>query len=159
MQKLLFPLALLLVTFTACGQSSNLDQFYKKFNTDDGNGSINPAFLLNMSGQGSDSSGWLHKITMVRFMTIDAAKTPAASQEWGELTRSLQADHFEEWMSVHKGKGDFRLMSKDRKDGQEEVVCVIVDKDGNGLFFHLRGRFTAADKEKIQSALQEHRDS
>src|ERR1700709_964445 len=124
MQKLLFPLALLLVTFTACAQSSSLDQFYQKFNTGDGNGSINPAFLLNISGQDqhSDSSGWLKKITVVRFMTIDAAKTPAASQEWSELTRSLKADHFEEWMSVHKGKGDFRLMSKDRKDGQEEVV-------------------------------------
>jgi hypothetical protein len=114
---------------------------------------------LNAGSADSAGSGWLNRITMVRFMTIDAAKTPSASQEWGELTHSLQADHFEEWMSVRKGKGDFRLLSKDRPDGQEEVVCVIVDKDGNGLFFHLRGRFSAADREKIQSALQEHRES
>lgn len=167
MQKLLFPLVLFLISLTACAQESHLDQFYHKFNsTDEGgiNGSISPSFLLSMSGSfnvgGGDSTKneWLRKVTQIRFLSIDAAKTPAASQEWSELTRSLKDDEFEEWFSVRQGKGTVRVMSKERKDGQEEVVCVVVDKDGSGLVFQLRGRWTAADKARMQDAFK-HQNS
>ncbi len=163
MQKLLFPLALFMISLTACAQESHLDQFYHKFNsTDEGgiNGSISPSFLLNMSGSfnvGSEDSvknAWLRKITQIRFLSSEVPKTPAASQEWSELTRSLKDDEFEEWFSVRQGKGTVRVLSKERKDGQEEVVCVVVDKDGSGLLFQLRGRFSTADKARMQDAFK-----
>jgi hypothetical protein len=167
MQKLFFPLALLMISLTACAQESHLDQFYHKFNSaDEGgvNGSISPSFLLNMSGSLNVGSGdstkneWLHKITQIRFLSIDGAKTPAATQEWSELTRSLKDDEFEEWFSVCQGKGTVRVLSKEKKDGQEEVVCVVVDKDGSGLLFQIRGRFSAADKARMQDAFK-HQNS
>ena len=101
---------------------------------------------------------WLRKITQIRFLSIDGAKTPAASEEWSELTRSLKDDEFEEWFSVRQGKGTVRVLSKERKDGQEEVVCLVVDKDGSGLLFQLRGRFSAADKARMQDAFK-HQNS
>jgi hypothetical protein len=164
MQKIIFPLALLMISLTACAQESHLDQFYHKFNdaSEDGvNGSINPAFLLSMSGSlntGSADSAknqWIRKITHIRFLSIDGAKTPATSQEWSELTRSLKDDEFEEWFSVREGKGTVRVLSRDGKDGQEEVVCVIGDKDGSGLVFQLKGRFSAADKARMMGAFKQ----
>jgi|ERR1700744_3030059 len=165
MQKFLFPLALLVISLTACAQESRLDQFYHKFNsTDEGgiNGSISPAFLLNMSGSFNVGSAdsvknrWIRKITQIRFLSIDGAKTPAVSEEWSELTRSLKDDAFEEWFSIREGKGTVRVLSKDGKDGQEELVCVVVDKDGSGLVFQLKGKFSAADKAQIQHAFSHH---
>ncbi len=161
MQKIFLPVLVLLVSFTACAQPSHLDQFYQKFNAGGsdggsagGSGFINPSLLLNISCSDPDSCRWRHKITLLRFLTIDGSKTPTAGREWNELAQSLREDHFEEWISVRKGKGNLRLLSKDGKDGQEDIVCLIIDKDGNGIFFHLRGRFSAADKTSIEAAFQ-----
>ena len=172
MKKIIFPLSFFLISLTACAQPTHLDRFYRKFNLagndNDGGfgGSINPSFLLNISGSfksGIAGSGknvtadsvkndWFHKITMLRCLTIDATNTPSADREWDELAQSLRDDHFEEWFSIRKGKGHIRLLSKDGKDGQQDVVCVVVGDKGDGLFFHLRGNFSAADKARMESA-------
>ena len=47
------------------------------------------------------------------------------------------------------------MLTSDGKGGVEDVVCIIVGNEGNGLFFHMRGRFSAADKERIKAAFQE----
>jgi len=159
MQKTLFPFFMLLLSLAACGQESHLDRFYRKFaaaGANDLSGSFNPSFMLNINcggSTGSTDSGWIHKITMVRCLTIDAGKTPDAGQEWNELNRSLRADHFEEWFSI-RHKGSVRLLSKDQADGQSEVVCVIAGEHGSGLLFDLTGRFSAADKDHIGAAFR-----
>jgi hypothetical protein len=152
------------VSFTAGAQENrpgaretHLDQFYQKFSSggaESATGSINLALLLNISSPDS-TNGWWHRVTLCRFMTIDKEKTPGAAEEWEELTQSLKDDHFEEWMSVRHGKGNFRVMARDRKDGQEDVACVAIDQQGSGVFFHLRGRFYAADKARIEAAIQD----
>jgi Domain of unknown function (DUF4252) len=163
MKKIITPLLALLVVVACHAQESHLDQFYEKFDAageDITKGSINLSLLLNLGGSGgsggSDSSdGWMKKVTMCRFLTIDSQKMLKAGQEWAELTQSLKDDHFEEWMSIRKGKSNFRIMARDRKDGQEDVVCVGVNADGGGVFFHLRGRFTAADKAHIRTIMHD----
>jgi hypothetical protein len=160
MKKLFTPLLAVLFTFTACAQDTHLDQFYQKFNSGENetsNGTINLSLLLNLSSSSNTSdSGWWHKITLCRFIAIDSAKTAGAAKEWSELNQSLKDDHFEEWMSVRHGKEKFRMLARERKDGQEDVVCVAIDENGSGVFFHLRGHFSAADKDRIGAALQEH---
>ncbi|HWK07505.1 MAG TPA: DUF4252 domain-containing protein [Puia sp.] len=178
MQKLFFPLALI-ITLSACSSansqsqdqrssrdgSPSLDKFYDRFCSEnkDGNSlSIDPGFLLNASFSGKESnSGWMHKITKVRLLLLDDKKTPAREQEWRELSQSLQKDQFEELLTIRQGKDRVQLLSKERGDGQKEVVFLAGGKDGGGLFIHFRGHFTAADMEKIQSALQDthHSDS
>lgn len=157
MKKLITPLLFLFVSCTSGAQETHLDQFYRKFSSGGAEtsvGSINLSLLLNLNSPDS-VDGWWHKVTLCRFMAIDKEKTARAGQEWDELTQSLKDDHFEEWMSVRHGKENFRVMGKDRKDGQEDVVCVAIDQHGSGVFFHLRGRFSAADKARIEAALQE----
>jgi hypothetical protein len=159
MKKIITPVMVLLVTVACHAQESHLDQFYQKFDasgSETTKGSINLALLLNFSSSDTADS-WTKKVTMCRFMTIDPAKTPTAGQEWAELKQSLKDDHFEEWMSVRKGKGNFRLLAKERKDGQEDIVAVATDEHGQGVFFHLRGRFTAADKARMEAALENDR--
>jgi hypothetical protein len=158
MKKIITPLMTLLIAVACHAQETHLDQFYQKFDAagaETTKGSINLALMLNFSSSDTADS-WTKRVTMCRFMAIDPEKSPKASQEWTELKQSLKDDHFEEWMSVRKGKSDFRLMAKDRKDGQEDVVCVAVDEHGGGVFFHLRGKFSAADKARIQAAMQDH---
>jgi len=171
MKKLTFPLLILAITFSACAQSSHLDKFYEQYHdTGDGLG-IDPTFLFSASfsgnsgnngddkngnsGKDANDSNWMHKITSIRCMIIDGKKTPAA-KEWSDLTSSLRADHFEEWFSVRKGTGRFQLLSRDKGDTMEQIACLIVGDDGSGLFFHLRGNFTAADRARIERALQSH---
>lgn len=154
---MLTPLITLLVTVACHAQESHLDQFYQRFDAagaETTKGSINLALLMNFSGTDS-TDGWMKKVTMCRFLTLDPEKTPKAGEEWAALTQSLKDDHFEEWMSVRKGKGNFRLLSRDRRDGQEDIVCVAADEHGAGVFFHLRGRFTAKDKARIQSSIND----
>jgi hypothetical protein len=163
-KSLATPLLILLVSFTACAQHSSLDQFYEKYhstgNKDDI--SFDPSFLLNISFNGSNPASpagsakdkptdWSRKITSLRCLSIDAAH----AQEWADLSRTLKKDNFEEWFSVRKGKGRLQLLSRDGKEGPEEVVCLIVGEEGNGLFFHLRGHFTATDKARMQISLQD----
>src|SRR5580658_2102480 len=158
MKKLITPLMILLVAVACHAQESHLDQFYQKFDaagTETTKGSINLSLLLNLAGSDSSNS-WMKKVTVCRFLTIDSLETSRASQEWADLTQSLKDDHFEEWMSVKKGKSNFRIMTKDRKDGQEDVVCVVVGDHGGGVFFHVRGKFSAADKARSQEMMQDH---
>lgn len=165
MKKITFPLLILLVAFSACAQPSHLDRFFHRYqNKSDGesNDSFNPGFLFSASfsgkGSGDKDDSWMHKVTSVRCFIIDGKKTPAAGQEWADLSASLKADNYEEWFSVKKGQGRVQLLSLDGKDNQEDIACLLVGDDGGGLFFHLRGHFTAADKARMQAALQNHDD-
>jgi hypothetical protein len=156
MKKLIIPMLFLCVNSSCQAQESHLEQFYHKYDsgTEGSTGSINLALLLNFGGTDS-SNGWWKKVTMCRFVAVDPAKSPKAGEEWSDLTRSLKADHFEEWMSYRKGKGTLRVMSREAGDGQEDIVCVAVDQHNEGVFFHIRGRFDEADKVRIQAALQD----
>ncbi len=154
-KKILIPVLTLLIASACHAQESHLDQFYQKFDAagaETAKGSINLSLLMNFGGADSTDS-WMKKVTLCRFLTLDPAKTSKAAEEWTELTQSLKEDHFEEWMSVRKGKGNFRVLSKDRKDGQEDIVALAADEHGAGVFFHLRGRFTAADKDRIRASM------
>ena len=128
----------------------------------DGNGNSSSNASSGNSGttdraDGSDKEGnWMHKITAIRCMIIDGKKTPNATAEWSDLTHALRADRFEEWFSIRKGTGRVQLLSRDKGDTMEEIACLIVGDDGSGLFFHLRGHFTAADRARMESALQSH---
>lgn len=167
MKKITTPLLLLsvavmtLLMAVACqAQESHLDRFYQKFDAygeETAKGSIDLSLLLRLGGADSSNS-WMKKVTMCRFLTLDSVKTSKAGQVWADLTQSLKDDHFEEWMSVRKGKSNFRFMTRDRKDGQEDFVCLAVGENGNGVFFHIRGKFTADDKARIQEMLQDRND-
>ncbi|HET6252618.1 MAG TPA: DUF4252 domain-containing protein [Puia sp.] len=158
MKKIIMPLLALLVVASCQAQESHLDQWYQKFDAsgaETAKGSINLSLMFNLGGNDSSNS-WMKKVTMCRFITIDSVKTAKAAQEWAELKQSLKDDHFEEWMSVRKGKSDFRIMARDRKDGQEDVVCLAMDeKGGGGVFFHLRGRFSSEDKAHLETMMQD----
>ncbi|HUB60583.1 MAG TPA: DUF4252 domain-containing protein [Puia sp.] len=160
MKKIITPFLALFVVVACHAQENHLDRFYQKFDTagaETAKGSINLSLLLNLGGADSSNS-WMKKVTMCRFLTLDPAKASKAGQEWAELTQALKDDHFEEWMSVRKGKSNFRVMARDRKDGQEDVVCVAVGENGGGVFFHIRGRFSAADKDRIREMMQDRND-
>jgi len=160
MKKIITPLMTLLVAVACHAQENHLDEFYQKLDaagSETTKGSINLSLFLNLAGSDSSNS-WMKKVTVCRFLTFDSQETSKAHQEWEQLTQSLKDDHFEEWMSVKKGKSNFRFMTKDRKDGQEDVVCVAVGDHGGGVFFHVRGRFSAADKVKIREMMQDHED-
>lgn len=170
-KKLTFPLLILAFTFSACAQSSHLDKFYQQYHDTGADLGLDPNFLFSASFGGKeeadndnkDNSGnhdkdsnWMHKITHIRCMIIDGKKTPNAAGEWSDLSGALRADHFEEWFSIRKGTGRVQLLSRDKGATMEEIACVIVGDDGSGLFFHLRGHFTAADRARMESALQSH---
>src|SRR5580692_1914109 len=157
MKKIITPLMTLLVAVACHAQESHLDQFYQKLDaasTETTKGSLNLSLLLNLAGSDSSNS-WMKKVTVCRFLAIDPQEMAKADQEWADLTQSLKDDHFEERMSVKKGKSNFRIMAKERKDGQEDVVCVVAGDKGGGVLFHVRGRFSAADKAHIQGMMQD----
>src|ERR1700743_1342229 len=160
MKKLLFPL-LILVCASACAQPSHLDQFYDKYHAAGNSGgdqsSFDPGVLFNISfSSGDTGDGWMHKVTAVHGLVLDGKKSAGAGREWNDLSDALKADHFEEWVSIRKGKGKAQLLSRDGKNDLTEVVALIVGDDNSGLFFHLRGHFTAADKARMEAALQTH---
>jgi len=163
MKTLILPLLALLVTLQACAQSSHLDKFYQHYHTQQqGDNGFDPGLLLNVSLSGhlgksdSNDDNWMQRITSIHCLIIDGKKSPNAHHEFHDLDESLKADHFEEWFSIRKGEGRAQLMSRDGKESMEEVVCLIVGDDDSGLFFHLRGHFTAADKARMEAALQSH---
>jgi hypothetical protein len=167
MKKLTSPLLILALAFTACAQGSHLDKFYQQYHDNTGGPGIDPTFLFSasFSGNGDINLGgnkdvkdgnWMHKITSIRCMIIDGKKTPCAAREWADLSSALRADHFEEWFSIRKGAGRVQLLSRDKGETMEEIACLIVGDDNSGLFFHLRGHFTAADRARMESALQSH---
>jgi hypothetical protein len=162
MQKMTLPLLLLLTAFTACAQPSHLDEFFRKYHSGgDGNTniSVDPGFLFSASfapNANDSDKGWMHKISSIRCLIIDAKNSTTSGREWADLASSLQADRFEEWISIRKGKSRFQLLSRDGRDNQKDIACLIIGDDGGGLFFHLRGHFTDADKARIEAALQGH---
>ena len=162
MKKFGFPLVILLVTFSACAQSSHLDRFYEQYHNAnaDGNMGPGPGFLLSASfsgdHSGSEDGSWLKRVTAVRCLVIDGKKTPDVAKEWADLSSSLRADHFDEWFSARRGQGRVQLLSRDKGNVMEEIACLIVGDDDSGLFFHLRGHFTAEDRARMESALQSH---
>jgi uncharacterized protein DUF4252 len=153
MKKASFSLIVCLTTLVACAQSSHLDKVYQQYGV-----GFDPGMLLSASFRGTDDAAgnWLHRVSSVRCLVIDGKKSTQAKQEWVDLTASLRADHFEEWFSSRKGRQRFQLLSLDGKDNFTEFACVIVGDDDSGVFFDLRGRFTAADKARIEGALQSH---
>jgi len=181
-KKLTFPLLILVCAFTACAQNSHLDRFYQQYHDSGDNLGVDPGFLFSASFSGNghidfdgksgdsgnsgkndgnndskkDDTNWMHKITAIRCMIIDGKKTTGAASEWSDLSKALRADHFEEWFSVRKGTGRVQLLSRDKGETMEEIACLIVGDDNSGLFFHLRGHFTAADRARMESALQSH---
>lgn len=162
MRKTMFPLLIILTAFSACAQSTHLDDFYRKYqSSDDGAAklSVDPGLLFSASfnrNAADSEKNWTHRITSIRCLIIDGKNSAAGEREWSDLGASLRADRFEEWVSVRKGKSRFQLLSRDDKAGQKEIACLIVGDDGGGLFFHLRGHFTEADKARIEAALQDH---
>jgi len=159
----MLPLLIILAAFSACAQPSHLDEFYRKYQATEGTDklSVDPAFLFSASfnRDAADSDkDWTHRITSIRCLIIDGKKSTTGAHEWSDLGASLRADRFEEWVSVRKGKSRFQLLSRDGQANQKEIACLIVGEDGGGLFFHLRGHFTDADKARIEAALQS-RDS
>ncbi len=147
-----FPLLMLLITFSACAQTSHMDEFYQKYQETKKDGIEGDGWQFNFTSSGSSKSSddWFSKVSFLHCLSIDAART----QEWSDLNRSISRDNFEEWFSVRHGKGRFQMLTSDGKGGVEDVVCIIVGKEGNGLFFHMRGRFSAADKDRIKAAFQ-----
>ena len=162
MKTLTLPLLALLVTLQACAQSSHLDKFYQHYHTEQGDDSFDPGLLLNVSFSGhlgksdSNNDNWMQRVTSIHCLIIDGKKSPNARREFSDLEQSMRSDHFEEWFSIRKGDGRVQLLSRDGKESMEEVVCLIVGDDDSGLFFHLRGHFTAADKARMEAALQSH---
>jgi hypothetical protein len=167
MNKILFPLALVFI-LSSCSQGQaqrpsnnecpSLDKFYERFNSEgkEGQLSFDPGFMLNasFSGKNSDNSSWIHKVTHVRLLILGDKKTHAQQEEWKGLPRLLQDDRFENLLTIRQGQDRVELLSKERKDGDKDIVFWTGDKDGGGLLIHFRGPFSARDMEKIQSALQ-----
>jgi hypothetical protein len=156
MQKLLLPLVLMLSTLAACGQRAPLDKFYDKYSAPGMNGdnvSIDPSFMLNASFSGDKKGDWFHKVTQVKLLLIDGKK-PSAAGEWSDLSQSIQSEDLEELFSVRKGSDRVQLLSKDRKDGQKEIVFVAGGKTGGGIFIQFSGHFTSADLAQMESSLQ-----
>jgi hypothetical protein len=163
MQKLLFPLALVALSLSACAQNAHLDKFYHKYQSSSGNSinfnfsSDNASSLLNanFSGNSHTSNEWIHKITGLRLLMLDDKNT-GAGQEWTDLEEALRQDRYEELITVRKGKDRLRLLSKDGAGGIKELAFLVAGKDGGGLFFYFRGAFTEKDLTSIQSSLQDN---
>ncbi|HTI10845.1 MAG TPA: DUF4252 domain-containing protein [Puia sp.] len=167
MNKILFPLAVI-ITLSACSQGQaqrsardenpSLDKFYDRFNAagKEGSLSFDPGFMLNasFSGKKSDNSSWIHKVTHVRLLILSDKKTKAQQEEWKELPRLLQEDRFEDLLTIRQGQDRVQLLSKERSDGEKDIVFWTGDKDGGGLLIHFRGPFTARDMEKIRESVQ-----
>lgn len=154
MKTLTLPLVMLLVSFTACAQTAHIDQFYQKYQeSKEDRAGMEGGWQFSFASSGSSKSGddWFSKVKFLHCLSIDSAQ----AQEWYDLNRSISRDNFEEWFSVRHGKGQFRMLTSEGKRGVEDVVCILVGKEGNGLFFHLRGSFSAADKGRIKVAFQE----
>ncbi|HXB07626.1 MAG TPA: hypothetical protein VNW04_10930 [Puia sp.] len=148
MKVCLLPLLILLITGAACAQSSHLDKVYRQYNGGNSQLSIDPGILLNVSFSSK-------KISLLHCIIIDGKKNPNAAGEFRDLEHAVAADHFEEWFSIRKGKGRVAAYSLDGPGDQKDLVCLLVGEDDGGLFFHLRGHFTAADRARIEAALQQ----
>jgi hypothetical protein len=130
-------------------QSTHLERVYRDYNGDNTQIGIDPCILLNISFSSK-------KITTLHCLIIDGKKTPNAGREFRDLEHAVRNDHFEEWFSIRKGKGRVAAYSLDGPGDLKDLVCLLVGDDDGGLFFHLRGHFTDADKARLEAALQDH---
>jgi hypothetical protein len=147
MKTLTFALLLTALTSLQTQAQSHLENVYRQYNGDNGSIGIDPGILLNISFASK-------KISSVQCLILDGQKTPHAAREWRDLEHAVREDHFEEWFSIRKGKGRVAAWSLDGPGDYKDLVCLLVGDDDGGLFFHLRGHFTDADKAKIEEALQ-----
>ena len=129
--------------------TTHLENVYRQYNSDNFSIGVDPGLLLNVSFSSK-------KITTLRCLIIDGKKTPHAGREFRDLEHAVRDDHFEEWFSIRKGKGRVAAYSLDGPGDIKDLVCLLVGDDDGGLFFHLRGHFTDADKARLEAALQEH---
>src|SRR5579859_5956885 len=148
MKSFTLPLFALLLAATACAQPSHLDKVYRQYYNENGQLSVDPGLLLNISFSSK-------KISTLQCLLIDGKKSVDAGREFRDLERAVSADHFEEWFSIRKGKGRVAAYSLDGPGDLKDLVCLLVGDDDGGLFFHLRGHFTAADKARLEAALQD----
>lgn len=152
-------LPILFFGFTACAQQSHVDRFYEKYrNTSEKDGLwVSPSFLFQASftsKEVKDNDNWLRKITKLECLSIDSGN----DREWEDLSKSLRKDDFEEWFSVRHGKERVQLLSHEGVGDIGEIVCVLAGKEGKGLFFHLRGHFSAADKDRVKAMFDDPND-
>jgi hypothetical protein len=140
-----------LLAASACtqvqAQTNHLENVYRQYGNDNFQISIDPGVLLNVSFS-------TNKISLLHCLIIDGKKTPHAAREFRDLEHAVLDDHFEEWFSIRKGKGKVAAYSLDGSGDSKELVFLLVGDDDGGLFFHLRGHFTDADKARIEAALQ-----
>ncbi len=180
MQKFLLPLALMMISLSACSQESHLDKFFQKHQNGSGSGfqisgssgsasgtagtgtNGSASFLLNASfsgkssGSSSSTDAWMSKISSLRLIVLDGKTNPGADKDWKDLESCLRDDHFDELLSFRKGKERMRLLSKDVNEGIKEVAFLVAGKEDSGLFFHFRGHFTEKDLAAMQTFLQNH---
>jgi hypothetical protein len=148
MKTLTLALILLIAACTqAPAQTSHLDDAYRQYSDGNTQIGIDPGVLLNISFSS-------RKISTLHCLIIDGKKTPHAAREFRDLEHAVLNDHFEEWFSIRKGKGKVAAWSLDGPGDTKDLVCLLVGDDDGGLFFHLRGHFTDADKARIEAALQ-----
>ena len=128
---------------------AHLDHVYRQYNGDNSFIGIDPGILLNVSFSSK-------KISTLHCLFIDGKKDLHAAAEFRDLEHAVREDHFEEWFSIRKGKGRVAAWSLEGPGDLKDLVCLLVGDDGGGLFFHLRGHFTDADKAGLEAALQDH---
>lgn len=157
MQKLFIAIALLVASCSSFSQETYTDKFYKRFKSYDEGGEnfIKPVLSLNACFSDGDNKGWFDKIVQFRVLVLDNKTAPSLRQEWDGLVRALGKDEYEDLVTFRQGKDYFRLMLKEVKEGMKDVVLLSAGKDGSCLFVDLRGRFTAHDIDRIQTAFNE----
>jgi len=158
MQKMLLPLAFLAISLTACSQENYLDKFYNKHhNSGEGAGSLfSPSFSINANFSGDSQKTWKNKVTQFRMLILDSKENPSLRHDLDELSLDLRKDKFEDMVTIHSGKDNMQLLSKDEKGGLKEIVFVVTGKDGGCVFMDIKGKFTAHDMDEIQSSLQDN---
>jgi hypothetical protein len=141
----------LLLMGSACtlahAQPSHLESVYRQYSDGNTQIGIDPGLLLNVSFSSN-------KVSNIHCLIVDGKKTPHAAREFRDLEHAVLDDHFEEWFSIRKGKGKVAAYSLDGPGDSKDLVFLLVGDDDSGLFVHLRGHFTDADKARIEAALQ-----
>jgi hypothetical protein len=143
-------LALLLIAAVcAQAQPTHLEKVYRQYNNENAPIGVDPVALLNVTFSSK-------KISTLHCLLLDGTKTPNAAREIHDLEHAVRDDHFEEWISIRKGKGRVAAYSLNGPGDIKDWVCLLVGSDDAALFFHLRGHFTPEDKARLEAALQDH---
>jgi hypothetical protein len=152
MRYITLSLFALLLAAAVCAQPSHLDRVYRQYSNENGQIAIDPGLLLNVSFSSKKISTLHCLIIKGHGLTLPEA---TAGAEFRDLEHAVHADHFEEWFSIRKGKGRVAAYTLEGPGDLEDLVCLLVGDDDGGLFFHLRGHFTAEDKARLEAALQD----